>query len=135
MSRKAIREELANLMTATGDFNIVYDYPPTEIKQATKAIAIYTTGTDVDIISADMENDLHYFNLDVYVRREDSDDGEDDLDTLFQTVRTVLKSAATTSNVNWSALMPDNVSTAFFAIVSGKPYRVEQFKVIVKETI
>lgn len=133
MTRKAIREELVSIFTAEGSFTLVLGYLPLDLRGASKVLCIYTDDTRHNFMSAHMNDDLHHFFLDTLVKRGNSADHEDDLDDLHEVVRDVIR--ANIGNANWDELQLEEASDALFGDFSGVPYRVEQHRLQVKETL
>lgn len=126
-TRKQVRQRLAELCGGIG-FNIVYDYAPSDFNGATKVLCIYSDNTRHDFISQDLNNNFYAFFLDVFVQRYGA--YEDTLDDLHEALRSTLRAAV--SDTTWSHLDFNEISDAFFAEVSGVPYRVERHSLIVK---
>lgn len=130
--RKAVREELTTLFTASNQFNQVFGYAPVDLNSKTKVLCIYSSDTRHDMISKTLNNNFYTFYLDVYVKRLNGEDVEDILDSLHETVRSVIRSNI--SNTNWDNLDLNDESECFFAEIQGVPYRMERHILIVKET-
>ena len=128
-TRKVCRETLAALFSASDFTGGVYEYLPTNLSGATKALAVYSDNTRHETISGLFGNNFYRFNIDVLVIRAGVT-SEDDLDTLHEVVRSTCRSAV--GNVAWNEITIEEDSDCFFAEISGIPYRVEQHKVLVK---
>lgn len=130
-TRKQVREQLVSLFTADGSFTGgVMGYAPVDLLGKTRVLLIYIDNTRFDMISKHMNNNFHVYNLDVYVKRESEVNTEDVLDDLREVVRSVVRTNVT--DANWNELNLNDVSNAYFAEVSGVPYRVESHSLIVK---
>jgi hypothetical protein len=131
-TRKTAREALAALFVTNGSFTTVNDFAPVDLKGTTKILNIYSRGSRLDRMSRDIKNNFHTFNLDVFVKRENTGAFEDDLDTLHEAIVTVC--AANPTNANWSHLELSEQSECLFAEVAGVPYRLERHRVTIKIT-
>jgi len=95
-----------------------------------KVLSIYTDGSEHQQASQALQTNFYRFFLDVFVKRSGVAADEDTLDTLHETIRSVIK--ANQSNANWDWLDLSALSDAIFAEVSGIPYRVERHRLTVK---
>lgn len=128
-TRKECREALAGLFSALVFTGGIYDYLPTNLNGATKALAVYTDSARHETITALFGNNFYRFNVDTLVKRAGAA-SEDDLDTLHENVRSVCRSGV--GNANWDEITIEEESECFFAEISGVQYRVEQHKVLLK---
>lgn len=128
-TRKQCRETLATLFSALVFTGGVYDYLPTNLNGATKALAVYTDNSRHETISALFGNNFYRFNVDTLVKRAGAT-SEDDLDTLHEEVRSTVRSAV--GNAAWDEITIEEESECFFAEISGIQYRVEQHKILIK---
>jgi hypothetical protein len=131
MTRQVVRERLVVLFASKG-FNQVYGHAPLDLQGFDKVLAIYSDRTRHDFISANLQNAFYALTLDVYVKRESGETAEDNLDILHEVVRDVIRDNI--GDPNWSDIHLLEDSDAYFAEVSGVPYRVERHTAIVKET-
>lgn len=128
-TRKECREALAGLFSTSNFTGGVYDYLPSNLNGATKALAVYNEDSRHELISAGFANNFYRFNVDVLVKRAGAP-SEDDLDDLHEVVRTTIRSAV--GNAAWNEITIEEDSECLFAEISGAPYRVEQHKVLIK---
>ena len=128
-TRQECREALAGLFSAGTFTGGVFDYLPVALNGATKVLAVYNDNTRHELLSASFANNFYRFNLDTLVRRAGAT-SEDDLDTLHENVRSVIRGAV--GNANWNEITIEEDSETFFAEISGIQYRVEQHKVLIK---
>lgn len=128
-TRKDVRHRLETLFENQG-FNKVFGYAPVDLQNATKVLSIYSDNTRHDFMTRDNNNNFYAFFLDVYVKRVQNENTEDILDDLHEIVRSVIR--ANVGDTTWSNLDFNEISDAFFAEVSGVPYRVERHSLIVK---
>jgi len=131
MTRKTVRERLVTLFTNQG-FTQVNAFVPTEVQGTDKVLNIYSSASSQDRMSGDMRNDFYVFNLDVLIKRTNSVTCEDSLDNLREVVNTVI--ANNVSDSTWNHIELLNESECLFAEISGVHYRMERFKLNVKET-
>jgi len=129
-TRKQVRQALVTLLEASGVFNQVFGYGPTDLKSGTKVLCVYTDTTTHDFISGHKNNNFYHFHLDTYIKRTGGESDENDLDDLHEAVRSVIRTNI--PNANWNELELSENSDALFAEVSGVAYRVEQHKLKVK---
>lgn len=78
------------------------------------------------------QNDFHTYSLDVYIKRVSGVNSEDDLDTMHEVIRAVVK--ANIGNAAWNEILLEDESDALFAEVAGVPYRVERHPLSIKVT-
>lgn len=128
-TRKECRERLAALFTANGSFTAVFDYAPTTFNGASKVLTIYSDSTRHDMLTAHLNNNFYIFFLDVFVKRAGATT-EDDLDTLHEAVRSVVRTNVADSN--WNELFLDEDSECSFVEVAGVPYRMESHRLRIK---
>lgn len=128
-TRKVCRETLAALFSASVFTGGVYDYLPTNLNGATKALAVYTDNSRHETISALFGNNFYRFNVDVLIVRAGAS-SEDDLDTLHEEVRSTIRAAV--GNAAWNEITIEEESECFFPPISGIAYRAEQHKVLIK---
>ncbi len=128
-TRKECREALTSLFSVLVFTGGVYEYLPTNLNGATKALAVYNDNTRHEMISGLFGNNFYRFNVDTLVKRAGAT-SEDDLDTLHEEVRSTCRSAV--GNANWNEITIEEDSDCFFGEISGIQYRVEQHKVLIK---
>lgn len=131
-TRKECREALTALFSAAVFTGGIYEYLPTDLQGATKALAVYINRANHEVISGLMRDAFYHFNVDTLVKRAGAT-SEDDLDTLHEEVRSACRAAAG-NNGTWNEITLEEVSECFFTEISGLAYRVEQHKVKLKAT-
>jgi len=131
-TRRQVRERLGVLFTATGSFNQVNAYAPLDLQGFDKVLNIYNSRSRHRQESANLETNLYTFILDVNVKRTSTENSEDALDDLHEVIRATIR--ANQGDTTWDFLTIDDASDAYFAEISGIPYRVESHPLTVKVT-
>jgi hypothetical protein len=132
LTREAAREAFAALVVSAGGFTTVNAFLPLSLGGTTKVANIYTRESDLDVLSADLKNNFHTFNVDCLVLRQGTAADEDNLDALHEIIVGVC--VANPSNANWSHLELEGPTEPRFVQDAGTQYRLERHKVKVKLT-
>lgn len=128
-TRKQAREALGVAFASQG-FTTVYTYAPLDLLGASKVLVIYADMSRHERLGASFQNDFHGFFLDVYIKRASGANTEDDLDTMHEVIRAVVK--ANIVNAAWDEITLEEESDALFAEVAGVPYRLERHPLLLK---
>lgn len=128
-TRKQAREALATVFAGQG-FTTVYSYAPLDLLGASKVLVIYAESSGHERLGASFQNDFHKFFLDVYIKRASGVNSEDDLDTMHEVIRAVVK--ANIVNSAWNEILLEEESDAGFAEVAGVAYRYERHPLLLK---
>jgi hypothetical protein len=129
-TRKTVRERLASLLTTRAQFNVVYGYAPIDLQGFDKVLCIFSDSTRHDQMTKDWVNNLYTFTLDVYIKRASGETTEDTLDNMHDELRDFVRDNQGDSV--WDFLDLNETSDAYFAEVSGVPYRIERHRLTVK---
>jgi len=129
-TRQQVREQLTSIFTTRAQFNAVYGYAPLDLQGYTKVLCIFSDRTRHDQMTKDWVNNLYTFILDVYVKRASGENTEDVLDTMHEELRDGVRDNQGDST--WDFLDFNETSDAYFAEVSGVPYRIERHTLTVK---
>lgn len=129
-TRKQVRERLVTLYDAESVFSQVYGYAPMDLQGMHPVLCIYNDNTNYDFITADLRNFFYTYVLDVYAKRINNVNTEDQLDTLQETIRDVIKDNI--GDATWDHIELGSSSDAYFAEISGVAYRIERFTLQVK---
>lgn len=131
-TRAEVRSELVGLFAGDSAFNVVNGYAPLETKGATKILNIYSKRTSHEFTSKHLNTHFYTFILDFLAKRSDTSAAEDALDAAAEAIREVVR--ANVQNASWSNIQLEAETEAYFAIISGVPYRGEKHTVLVKVT-
>jgi hypothetical protein len=129
-TRQAVREQLASLFTTRAVFNAVHAYAPLDLQGFTKVLMVYSSSTRHEQFSQHLANNFYTFVLDVMVKRASGENTEDVLDALHEEIRDFVRDNQ--GDATWDYLELNEVSDAYFAEVSGVPYRGERHPLTVK---
>jgi len=131
MGRKEAREAIAGLFSSPG-FTTINAFLPLSLNGTTKVLNVFSRGSSLDRISADLINNFHTFYLDTYILRAGTVADEDNLDALHQLI--VAACIANPTNAAWSHLELDEETEVRPVQDAGTQYLRERHKVRVKIT-
>lgn len=128
--RKLIRQHLASLLTASGDYSIVYDYSPKRTQGYSPLAIVVPEGTERNFQTRDL--DISFINLQVVhmVKRDDSTTYLDTLDNLELTLSQILRN--NTGTAYWHDITFSAPSEVRWGKLDDQPYVIETFHVRVK---
>lgn len=129
--RSDVRTAFAALLTATGEYAAVYDYPKKNLEGKTPVALVLPGGVERRIISADVTETWFYVVVAHIVVRDDAGVCTTTLDSLENTLFNVVKSNYATAGT-WTLCQYDQRSKVEMPKVDNNPYALESFLIAFK---
>lgn len=124
-NRKTMRKRLGTLLTNSGAYQAVYDYPEKNIRQQSPVCLLFSDGAMREIATDDYETSDFYITVVHMVKRDNESAAQDALDDLELNLIQVIK--ANYNDANWTLAEYDQRSTVLGDTSEQVPYLIETF--------
>lgn len=133
-NRKDVREALATLLDASGNYQAVYDYPRKNLRGDTPVALVISVGVGREFASEHL-NINNFYLLVLHILRRDTTNVEDVLDNLEEGLAQILRDNYQTSDWDLIEYEPSgNITVDYGAVVDNDPAIVERILVRIKVT-
>ena len=127
--RDTRRDYLAALLTAEGSWQIVYNHQPTSFQGQSPVATVHSGPVEWENLTAARALQVVRMTLLVtnYMKRDDAEDAEDQLDALLATVVGLVNDNARVASI-WNDLRITGTEPDYY-LVDGEQYRAEVIRV------